>query len=209
MLVKKPVSAPDQNIRQTPLPIGDCLLVEIIPGDENPFRQHPSLGLIWPSDLAKLAEEAIDEDFEDYQKHGRDYGKIFLIYHQSHLIGITGYLPWDLELARAGLRWHGLREEYRGAGRSTLIMNSIMEMARNQYPWANSFVEFMPVTADFATIKTYFERLGFEALGDPVVVGWSPSLWQEFVCDINAPLIEDDDMIPIMNSIFPHDEPAP
>ena len=167
--------------------------VELLPSDDNPFREFPDLACIWAPELAILAEDAIDETFAEFHLGHPDYGQIFLIYAQGALdskpIGITGYFPWPDDGSSIGLRWHGLQETYRGTGASRSAMELMRQLACQHYPHAQTFIEFMPVISAYQPIRNYFKSLGFLAYQEPVEVDWSASLWQEYRCALRTPLL--------------------
>lgn len=169
---------------------GGLWLTELRPGDPNPFREWPVLSSIWAPEMAAIAEEAIDDAFFEHA-NGFDYGQIFLLRPtpRGSPVGLSGFLPWDLAQCAAGLRWHGLLKDYRTPERSLQIIDAMRARAAKAYPSARRFVEFMPATPEYGALARYFERCGFLPSSPPRAVDWSPVLWQEFSCDLHAPLI--------------------
>jgi N-acetylglutamate synthase-like GNAT family acetyltransferase len=155
------------------------------PSDVNPFRQYPELKTIWLPELAKLAEEAIDETFEEVAEYpDEDIGGIFLIQQDNKVMGITGFYPTENE-SQFFLRWHGLLNEYRGLGYSEHIIRAIAEHIENAYPQAKELIEYMPVIDEYIPIKNYFEKLGFKKVGNPENVDWSDYEWQSYSLELN------------------------
>jgi GNAT superfamily N-acetyltransferase len=168
----------------------NIILKPVLPQHENPFRQFPQLKSIWRPELAILAEEAIDETFEDLANNpGEDIGGIFLIYQEdtNDLMGITGYFPNLEDEKQIYLRWHGLFKEYQGSGYSQNIIQFIIEHVKKQYPNAEDFIEYMPVIDAYIPIKEYFEKIGFEKVGQPDSVDWSDYQWQSYTLKLQVP----------------------
>jgi GNAT superfamily N-acetyltransferase len=168
----------------------NIVLKSVLPHHENPFRQFPQLKSIWRPELAILAEEAIDETFQDLANNpGEDIGGIFLIYKEdtNDLMGITGYFPNLEDPKQIYLRWHGLFKEYQGSGYSQNIIQFIVEHVKNKYPNAEEFIEYMPNIESYTPIKEYFEKMGFEKIGQPDKVEWSDYEWQSYALKLKAP----------------------
>jgi len=176
----------------------NIVLKAVLPHHENPFRQFPQLKSIWRPELAMIAEEAIDETFEDLANNpGEDIGGIFLIYKEdtNDLMGITGYFPNLQDETQVYLRWHGLFDEYKGSGYSQNIIQFIVDHVKKQYPQAEEFIEYMPDIEAYIPIKNYFEKMGFKKVGQPDTVEWSDYKWQSYSLKLKAPILKNNNSL--------------
>lgn len=167
------------------------MLKTVLSHHQNPFRQFPKLKSIWRPELAVIAEEAIDETFIDLANNpNEDIGGIFLVYKEdtNDLMGITGYFPNLQNDKQVYLRWHGLFKEYQGSGYSQNIIQFMIEHVKTKYPHAEEFIEYMPVIESYNPIKEYFEKMGFEKVGQPDSVEWSDYQWQSYVFKLQSPI---------------------
>jgi hypothetical protein len=86
------------------------VLTSLEKGGISPFDTYPELNTIWSPEHTALARAATDDWLQT-----DDSGEICLIECIADtgvvIAGITGW--WPLDKTRAGLRWHGVVEQYR------------------------------------------------------------------------------------------------
>lgn len=92
---------------------------------------------------------------------------LYFITLGGKIIGMTGFFvdpaePLDPE--EVGLRWHGIKKEFRGNGHSQKAIDLIADFVRHFYPESTYLTEFAPT--DSRAIKHFIE-VGFE-LGEVV-----------------------------------------
>jgi hypothetical protein len=126
-------------------------------GTSCPFETHPDLETIWSSQLAALAKAAIN----DWLQLPNDTGEVFLIQYFDYpidwVVGITWW--WPLDDTRAGLRWHGIIEEYRSRGLSKKAIRELCNLLPHE------FSELVEVTMSDQPVEHFF-ALGFVEVVD-------------------------------------------
>lgn len=154
-------------------------MITIKPLLSNPFIDHPQLLDIWPPASSEIMQEITLESLEDNEP------AIFLIYHETQVIGITGYFLMSEDVEYVGLRWHGIIKTKRGFGYSKEAMILVLSELKYMHPHAEYIVEYLPLTDYSDYIAHHFLTLGYEKFEEPLSQDWTPHMVQGYRANIN------------------------
>lgn len=120
------------------------------------------LELIWDRALSRtLMKAATNCSLVD------DEAGLYFITLDDKIIGMTGFFvdpaePLDPE--EVGLRWHGVKKEFRGNGHSRAVIDQVADLVRYFHPKSTYLTEVAPVGS---RAINHFMAVGFE-LGEVV-----------------------------------------
>lgn len=150
----------------------------------NPFIENPELLDIWPEASSKMMQEMTLESLAEKEP------AIFLIYKDTQVIGITGYILINDETEYVDLRWHGIIKSERGHGYSKKAMTLLFSEIKYIYPNAQYIIEHVPVTNYSEYINEHFIKMGYEKFNEPFKQEWTPHLIQGYKINIDQFLYE-------------------
>jgi len=125
-------------------------------------RVFPGIKTIWQN--PKAVAEALHWT-RNWGSDPKATGEIFFIARNGRRMGITGYFLKKATLDTAGLRWHGIVEEERGYGYSTMALKFLAEEIAQRHKGIKYLSEALPLYRKDA--MRYFKRLGFHEWDDP------------------------------------------
>ena len=175
---------------------GEIGIYSFSPLDYNPFNT-PEIASIWDEEFAAIGREAYEEEKEELLKNSMGYfGECFVAIvkekgQKQKTVGISGYFPMNEEMSRFFLRWHGVRDEFKGTGLSNFLIKTVIERIEKNHPKAETLVEHMPDIESYKKIAEIFLKMGFSPLDSTEVYDWSPHPWREWEKPLHSSLISE------------------
>lgn len=138
-------------------------MIQLQPMDLQTWQENcQDLELIWDRPLSRTLMQAATRCSLVNSESG-----LYFITLGDEIIGMTGFFvdhaePLDPE--EVGLRWHGVKKEFRGNGYSQAAISQVVDLVRHFHPKSTYLTEFAPT--DSRAIK-HFMTVGFK-LGEVV-----------------------------------------